>query len=164
MKIYKTVCVFFLLIFCHAGNSQTSLTLRDQGYCGTPQHQLNTENLSNLSIRTSGLSEPQRHYLPKKSYNIGESALFYTYNFVDEKYQQVNATLRGSMDRLNIWVEDAEWNNFHVIASDVQNILSGLLVLNSCRQHFSGRWASFISSMNISVSRPILMETATLIF
>jgi len=25
-------------------------------------------------------------------------------------------------------VEDAEWNNFHVVASDVQNILSGLLV------------------------------------
>jgi hypothetical protein len=128
MKPPITVCALFLIILCCAGNTQTSLTLRDQGYCGTPQHQLNTENLLNLSNRTSGLNEPQRHFLPKKAYSIGESASFYTYNFVNEKYQQITATLRGTMAQVNIWVEDTEWNNFHIVSSDVQNILSGLLV------------------------------------
>ncbi len=127
MKTYKTLCVYFILIFCSTGNTQTSLTLRDQGYCGTPQHRLNAEILSKLLTRTSGLTDPQRHYMPK-AFTIGESALFYTYNFVTEKYQQITATLRGSMDNVNIWVENTEWDNFHVTAGDVQNILSGLLV------------------------------------
>jgi len=126
MKFSTTFVLIFLFIWISSGQGQLTPTLRDRSYCGTPERQLTAETLSKLFMQTAGLTEPDRHYLPKR-YEIGESAQFYTYNFVDEKYQQITATLRSSADHINIWVEDTEWNNFHVILGDVQGILNGLL-------------------------------------
>jgi len=98
---------------------------KNQRVSGSPHLVLDHNNLSKLPQRTAHLIFPNRHYL-QKTYNIGETQPFYAYDFAQEKYVQIETTLRATQDDINVWVQNSEWDNRNVTGTVVENVVRNL--------------------------------------
>ena len=118
---------YILLCLIFTGTAWSGRLTDNTRVSGTPVLGLNESNLRQLSRRTSLLHKPYLHK-PTAKPTLGEQSQFYTFDFENDKYIQVTATLRYNDGNINIWVSDAEWANGHVTAQVVQQVYEGLMV------------------------------------
>ncbi len=124
----RTLLALIIIVFLlgpatgEAGSLRQTIT--NEHVCGTPQHPHTAEWFAKLAQAAARLPQISSQ---KTVDQPGKKIQFYSYDFKNETYLQVDATLHQTVENINIWVEDAEWQNGHVNQQVIDSVLYGLL-------------------------------------